>query len=77
MESPALFIIYRDVLDTKMCEQLTDFEIGYLFFISIFYFCISFFFFFVSLEIKRGKYQSQTRLLAVTLNISRSASLFV
>lgn len=40
LESPALFIIYRDVLDTKMCEELTDFEIGYLFFISIFYFCI-------------------------------------
>lgn len=56
---------------------MTDFEIGYLFFISIFYFCIRFFFFFVSLEIKQGKYQSQTRLLAVTLNISRSASLFV
>lgn len=55
--------------------MMTDFEIGYLFFISIFYFCIRFFF--VSLEIKQGKYQSQTRLLAVTLNISRSASLFV
>lgn len=57
--------------------MMTDFEIGYLFFISIFYFCIRFFIFFVSLEIKQGKYQSQTRLLAVTLNISRSASLFV
>lgn len=56
--------------------MMTDFEIGYLFFISIFYFCTRFFFF-VSLEIKQGKYQSQTRLLAVTLNISRSASLFV
>lgn len=68
-----MFIIYRDVLDTKMCEQLTYFEIGY----SLFLHKIFFFFFFVSLEIKRGKYQSQTRLLAVTLNISRSASLFV
>lgn len=57
--------------------MMTDFEIGYLFFYLYFLFLHKIFFFFVSLEIKQGKYQSQTRLLAVTLNISRSASLFV